>query len=343
MGVEIRGPDIDIKEQARQMYKDGMLLKDIAKKLGKADGTIRSWKNRYQWDAKNNATLQKKKKEKTQRCKKKKNIPKEVEYVIQNEELTSKEALFCLYYVKSFNATQSYKKAFGSNYNTAMTQGSRMLRKPKIISEINRLKKEKYSQAFLSEEDIFQKYVDIAFSDISDYVNFGTEDIVIGVDDNGNDIVATKSYVRFKEVSEVDGSLINEIKIGKDGASIKLTDKMNALKWLADHMGFATEQQKLSMRETISKIENNKEMLDIAKEKLELERIKVLGIEDNVGQDENIKSFLQATSNNFDNSLFDDFNADEYGKETESNQLIDENTFDYNVSYDNEGDEDGED
>ena len=145
----------------------------------------------------------------------------------------------------------------------------------KIINEINRLKKEKYSQAFLSEEDIFQKYVDIAFSDISDYVNFGTEDIVIGVDDNGNDIVATKSYVRFKEVSEVDGSLINEIKIGKDGASIKLTDKMNALKWLADHMGFATEQQKLSMRETISKIENNKEMLDIAKEKLELEKMKV--------------------------------------------------------------------
>lgn len=339
MENEIRGPDI--KEQARQMYKEGMLLKDIAEKLGKADSTIRSWKNRHNWDEKKSTTLQKKEKKKTQRRKKEKSVPKEVEYVIENKELTESEALFCLYYVKSFNATQSYKKAYGSGYNVAMVEGCKHLRKPKIKEEIERLKAEKYSQAFLSQEDIFQKYMDIAFSDITDYVEFGTEEVIVDKDENGNLIKNKNPYVRFKNDDEVDGSLISEIKMGRDGASVKLLDKMAALKWLADHMGFATEQQKLSMKETISKIENSKETLDINKQRLELEKVKVMGVSDDTSQDENIKSFLEATKINFDNSLFDDFDKDEYGKPSEETKA-DSNSFDYDVSYE-EDDEDGED
>lgn len=103
------------------------------------------------------------------------------------------------------------------------------------------------------------------------------------------------------------------------------------------------QKQRAKVISEMAKIKHERELLDIAKEKLELEKIKVLGIEDNVGQDENIKSFLQATSNNFDNSLFDDFNPDEYGKEVENSQVIDDNTFDYDVVYNDEDDEDGED
>lgn len=103
------------------------------------------------------------------------------------------------------------------------------------------------------------------------------------------------------------------------------------------------QKQRAKVISEMAKIKHERELLDIAKEKLELERIKVLGIEDNVGQDENIKSFLQATSNNFDNSLFDDFNPNEYGKEVENSQGINENTFNYDVVYDDEDDEDGED
>ena len=42
----------------------------------------------------------------------------------------------------------------------------------------------------------------------------------------------------------MDGTLIGEVKQGKDGASIKLPDRMKALQWLSDHMGWATEEQK---------------------------------------------------------------------------------------------------
>ena len=50
--------------------------------------------------------------------------------------------------------------------------------------------------------------------------------------------------VRFKESDQVDGTIISEVKQGKDGASIKLADRMKALQWLTDHMDLATEEQR---------------------------------------------------------------------------------------------------
>ena len=42
----------------------------------------------------------------------------------------------------------------------------------------------------------------------------------------------------------VDGTIITEVKQGKDGASIKLADRMKALEWIADHMELATPEQR---------------------------------------------------------------------------------------------------
>ena len=46
-----------------------------------------------------------------------------------------------------------------------------------------------------------------------------------------------------------DGTLIAEVKNGKDGASIKLADRMTALEWLARHMDMATEEQKAKVEQ----------------------------------------------------------------------------------------------
>lgn len=52
-----RAPDQRV-EQARELYAKGLKLIEIAGTLGVPEGTVRSWKNRYDWD---NATLQKNK------------------------------------------------------------------------------------------------------------------------------------------------------------------------------------------------------------------------------------------------------------------------------------------
>lgn len=95
-------------------------------------------------------------------------IVEEVNEVLQNAELTDKERLFCIYYIKCFNATKAYKKAYGCSYETAMVNGFNLLRNTKI----EKLKQHKLNQVMLSEEDIFQNYMDIAFSDIGDYLSF---------------------------------------------------------------------------------------------------------------------------------------------------------------------------
>lgn len=55
--------------------------------------------------------------------------------------------------------------------------------------------------------------------------------------------------VHFRESDNVDGTIIAEIKNGKNGASIKLADRMKALEWLARHMDMATEEQKTKIEQ----------------------------------------------------------------------------------------------
>ena len=42
-----RSPD---SIEAEKMFHDGMALVDIAKKLGKPEGTVRRWKSTQNWD-----------------------------------------------------------------------------------------------------------------------------------------------------------------------------------------------------------------------------------------------------------------------------------------------------
>ena len=257
-------------EKARKLYESGMKLVDIASKLNVPDGTVRRWKSTYGWDAENKsersdkkANVRKEKKNDT-----KKVAADEVDKVIHNTELTDKQRLLCIYYIKCFNATKAYQKAYGCDYVSAMQNGSRMLRNDKVKEEILRLKQERLNREFLSEEDIFQKYMDIAFADITDYMEFGTEEVPVMAmygpvkvkdKDTGEETILTKTVnvARFKDSANVDGTILAEVKQGKDGASVKLSDRMKALQWLTDHMNLATEEQKAKIAVLKAKVENN--------------------------------------------------------------------------------------
>lgn len=231
-----RAPNEKVNE-AYSLYRQGVPLVEIAKRLEMPAGTVRRWKSVYKWDGERSESEQSAIAE------------------LVNSNLTDKQKLFCVYYVKSFNATKAYQKAYGCSYETALTNGPSLLGNARIRDEIARLKQAKLNKAMLEPEDIFQKYMDIAFADITDYVEFGKKTvpvmgsfgpIVIKNEETGEKKELTKevNVVHFKESSEVDGTLISEIKQGRDGASIKLLDRMKALQWLAEHMDMATEEQK---------------------------------------------------------------------------------------------------
>ena len=273
-----RAPD-QRAEQAKALYDKGLKLIDIANQLGIPEGTVRSWKNRYNWDC--NVAKEKRNVAKTKKNKKQNQEEPsvdEVSSIIENPELTDKQRLFCVHYIRSFNATKAYQKAYGCSYETAMVEGSSHLRNPKIKSEILKLKQERLNREFLSEADIFQKYMDIAFADITDYMTFGTEEVPVMAmygpvkikdPETGEEKQLTKivNTVRFKDSSEVDGTILSEVKQGKDGASIKLSDRMKALQWLSDHMDMATEEQKAKIAQIKAQTDkltgNNQEIEDL--------------------------------------------------------------------------------
>lgn len=261
-------------ELAYQDYIKGMKYKEIAEKYGVTINTVKSWKTRYKWSKDGKKSVHTKTGKVCTQKNDKNNVKKEaiaeaVEQVIGNAELTDKQRLFCVLYVKCFNATKAYQKAYEVDYNTAASIGYRLLENDGVKKEIQRLKKNRLNREMLDESDIFQKYMDIAFSDITDFVEFGQEDVpVMAVygpvqikdEETGEKKTLTKrvNVVRFKDSSEVDGTLIAEVKQGKDGASIKLPDRMKALEWLGEHMNMATEEQRARIENIKAKTEQIK-------------------------------------------------------------------------------------
>lgn len=242
-------------ERAKELFDKGLKLIDIANQLGIPEGTVRSWKNRYNWDC--NVAKEKRNVAKTEKNKKQNQEEPsvdEISSIIENPELTDKQRLFCVHYIRCFNATKAYQRSYGCDYRTAQSNGYKLLTNTYIKQEILRLKQERLNREFLSESDIFQKYMDIAFADITDYMEFGIEEVPVmamygpvkveNPETKEKEILKKKVNVaRFKNSSEVDGTILAEVKQGKDGASIKLADRMKALQWLSDHMNMATEEQ----------------------------------------------------------------------------------------------------
>ena len=251
-------------------------LKEIASELGVSETQVRKWKNQDKWNSnvtnpngnvtnpksnvtnsKSNVTNQKK-----PPCSAEKDaVAEEVQQVTENSGLTDKQRLFCISYIRCFNATKAYQKAYGVSYDTAMAAGSQLLRNIKVKEQIQKLKQNRLNREFLDESDIFQKYMDIAFADMTEFVQFGHKEVpVIGPDglpvevtdeETGERKQLTRevNVVSFRDSDEVDGTLISEVKQGRDGASIKLADRMRALDWLSDNMACATEEQKAKIEQ----------------------------------------------------------------------------------------------
>lgn len=224
-----------LADRAYELYKGGMKLVDIADQIGCSPSTIRTWKNRYKWDNGGSETFQKK--SETKRNVSKKKIRDETtlddgtKETLQNDDLTPEQQMFCIYYSRTFNAAQSYQKAYGCSYESAIANGSRLLTNDKVRAEIERLKEIKRQQIVAGADDIVELQMRIAFADIGNYVSFGQKEVT----DIETDETYMVSVVDLKESKNTDTQLIQEVKRGKDGVSVKLADKQKAIDWLSKY------------------------------------------------------------------------------------------------------------
>lgn len=262
--------------KAKKLYDKGYKLIDISKELDIPEGTIRSWKNRYNW---NNATLQKDEKKKrnvanksaTKKKNKKEPIAEEIKEVLENTELNDKQRLFCVIYAKRMNATKAYQQTYNCSYETAMVNGCNLLRNPKIKEQVDKLTALELNKEVLK-RGVIQKYIDIAFSDITDFMKFGKKDEILYnndgkpiLDEYGLPKTKEVSYVELKESNQIDGTLISEISEGATGIKVKLVDKMKALDFLTKHVNLLSDEEKIKLDVENKKLQNEKAKAEINK------------------------------------------------------------------------------
>lgn len=275
-----RSPNRDKAFKIYKRQKGNISNKEIAEILNEDPKTVSKWKKLDEWEKKVNFSKGKKENSKNNKGNSSINeeftedtidisVEKEINQIVEIEEMNEKHLLFCIYYVQCFNATKAYQKAYACSKVTATVNGCKLLSKTNIQIAISKLKQNRLNRAMLSPSDIFQKYMDIAFADITDYITFGKKDIKVGVTEKGLPIYQKFNYIDFKESEDIDGTLITEFKEGKNGFSLKLVDRMKALDWLADHMELATEEQKAKVESLKNKVRVENETLDLKKKEFE--------------------------------------------------------------------------
>jgi phage terminase small subunit len=273
-------------EQAQKDYMAGMKYRELAEKYQVSINTIKSWKQRYGWNKKGVHT-------KTEKgYAQKKNAPASNSEAktpkIKEPELTAKQVLFVAEYLIDFNATRA-AMAVGYSKKTARQIGYENLTKPYIQAEIKRQTAIVTESLGITSQRVLLEYLKIAFSDITDYVDFGQKEVQAtgafgpvyeGEGDDKKPVMKIINYVDFKESTSIDGTLISEVKQGRDGVSIKFHDKMKALEKLEKYLDLLPDQHKRMVEE---------EKLKLAREQLEVNKTKAkLGTGDETDSNENI-------------------------------------------------------
>lgn len=220
-----------MRDKSYEMWKDnkGITNREIAKTLGIDEKKVATWKTRDNWngDKKECSTTKKDKKKKCSTTKsdvaEKKGISEKEINKVLDDSLTEKQRLFCIYYIQSFNATQSAIKA-GYSKDSAYAIGSENLSKPVIKEFLSTLKANYMVDDYLEGKRLLDRHKQIAFADMKDYVD--SEGCVSGL-------------------SYVDGTLIKKVTFkqkdspfGTDtSTSIELEDRSKSLDFLSKFYG----------------------------------------------------------------------------------------------------------
>lgn len=208
------------------------ILKEIADKLGLAEGTIRGWKAKDKWSKPTKKEIERSNKNMEHSNKKieeKKALisseDKDYEWVDEEDGLTDKQRLFCHYYMQSLNAFQAAIKAeYSPSY--ARVDVYRLLENPSIKKYLEKLKEQQRQKFLISQEKILNRHIQVALSDINEYFN-----------EDGSP----------KPITHTDGTLIKKMKIVENdkgkSVEIELIEKCKSLDFLTRYLGLESEDK----------------------------------------------------------------------------------------------------
>lgn len=169
--------------------------------------------------------------------------------------MTPKMQQFVLEYLIDLNGTQAAIRA-GYSQKTAYSIANELLQKPVVKAALDKAMEARAIRTGITADLVLMQYAKIAFADLKGVVEW---------DEKG---------IRMRPSDEVDGTILSEVSetTTEFGSSkkVKLRDPMKALDALSRHLGLFKDkgQQKIA-----------EEMLNIARQRLDLEKAKVNGEE----------------------------------------------------------------
>ena len=107
--------------------------------------------------------------------------------------MNKKQELFCLEYLKDFNATRAYKEVYWVKQKTAEVQWCKMLSNPKVSEYLKSKAEEKLKKADVTAERVIQSLVEVAnrcMQKVPVMMKWGIQAIEIIKDENGNEQLA---------------------------------------------------------------------------------------------------------------------------------------------------------
>lgn len=247
------------RDEAFNLWINGTKkLKDIAEKLGVSEGTVRGWKAKDKWDRLTERSPKKKQNapKETERSEKQNAPPREKEEIADVElfdscGLTFKQRKFVAEYLIDLNATQAAKRA-GYSEVSARQSGAMNMANPTIMQAVQKAFTQRMIRTQITADAVLCQLYKMAFADMAEFVTM--ED----------------GQIRFRNLSDVDGTLITEItsEPGQWGTKrkLKLTDRLKALKMLGDHLNLFNDKHKQMINEV---------KVELERERLELEKMKV--------------------------------------------------------------------
>lgn len=141
-----------------------------------------------------------------------------------------KQDLFCLEYLKDFNATQAAIRA-GYSKRTAYSIGHENLSKPEIQVKIKSQADRIFKAVDLEVKDVLHEVMNIAFSDINNVCDWGEQHLSL----RGPEEMSPEHRRTIESIK------LNETNMGIN-MSVKMYSKMDALQFLGKYLKMLTDQ-----------------------------------------------------------------------------------------------------
>jgi phage terminase small subunit len=185
--------------------------------------------------------------------------------------LTVKQEKFVQGLFMGLTQREAYKSAYDAEKMMDKhidEEACKLLANPKVSQRLAELTDKFTRKNIVTVEKVLEELANIGHADIKDYLTFKTEKTVVGKDEETSQpIVDYRQIVDVIDSNKVDGRVIQEISISKDGTfKFKLYNKLDALEKMGKYLGMFTDKTEVDNKVTIG---FEQSLLDIIKRKNE--------------------------------------------------------------------------